>query len=457
MSKYCPVYPKPLKNNAWGWLRWLKRDSLLGKLTERTYSMHMGESHVAGHTVYAANDPAVVRRVLVEKHAQYPKHRYMADLLGPLVGGQSIFTSNGEAWSRQRKLMEPAFEQTRMEVAFPAMREAVEAMLSRLAELPDGGTAELEAEMTHVTADVIFRTIFTTPLSGAAAERAYKAFATFQRKAPPATMPRYRPQWLKPIVQAWQARKSAQAIRQQLHELIAPRYAAFHAGQPGPQQDILASMLAAREEGTGRMFTEEELVNEIAVLFLAGHETSASALAWALHLLARDPEIQARMHAEIREVLGDEPATPEHLRRLDLTRRVFRETLRLYPPLSFLVREATAPDCLRDKQVAPGSTVLISPWLIHHHRLYWERPDEFDPDRYLTEAGKASAASAYLPFSIGPRVCVGAGFALQEAALVLAMVIRRYRVEAPAGENPIPEAHLSLRSDRGIRLRLWRR
>jgi cytochrome P450 len=160
------------------------------------------------------------------------------------------------------------------------------------------------------------------------------------------------------------------------------------------------------------------------------------------------------VHQEASALLGDRPPEAGDMRDLDLTRRVIRETLRLYPPLSFIVREAGQADCLRGHDIEAGDAMAISPWLIHRHRRYWERPDEFDPDRFLSEAGRASAAQAYLPFSMGPRVCVGAAFALQEATLVLAMVLRRFRLEAPPGPEPQPVARLTLRSDIGIRLKL---
>jgi len=458
VTKYCPAYPRPITNRWTAWWRALfGRDSLLEQLTVTSYRMQMGEARLPGHEFHTVNDPEAVRKVLVEQHANFPKHRFMDDLLRPLLG-RSIFTSNGEDWAQQRRLMEPAFEQTRMDHAFPLMRDAAVALLERLRRYPAGATCDVEAEFTHFTADVIFRTIFSQPLAADDADRIFRAFAAFQRAAPKATMPRYRSRWWQWLAGGRPERETVEAaseIRELLRRQVGPRHAAFHAGQTGGQVDILASLLAAREPGTGRSLDPEELVNQIAVLYLAGHETSASALAWTLHFLAHDDAIQQRVRAEIDGVLGGATTVElEQLRDLDLTRRVFRETLRLYPPLSFLVREAVADTCLRDKTVHAGATVVVSPWLIHRHRLYWERPDEFDPDRFLTEAGRASARNAFLPFSIGPRVCVGAGFALQEAALVLTLVLREFAFAPLPGHDPMPVARLSLRSDRGVKLKL---
>jgi len=461
MSKYCPAYPRPIRNRWTAWWRALfGRDSLLEQLTEKSYRMQMGEARVPGHEFHTVNDPEAVRKVLVEQHGNFPKHRFMDDLLRPLLG-RSIFTTNGDEWARQRRLMEPAFEQTRMEHAFPLMRDAALALLERLRLVPDGGDCDLEAELTHFTADVIFRTIFSRPLAADDADRIFRAFAAFQRAAPKATMPQYRPRWWQALAGGGAQRTTDEAaaeIRALLQRQVAPRHAAFHGAQATAEVDILASLLAARDPDTGRSLDVEELVNEIAVLYLAGHETSASALAWTLHFLAHDGAVQQRVQGEVDAVLAGTPGIEvEQLRELDLTRRVFRETLRLYPPLSFLVREAVADTCLRDKTVHAGATVVVSPWLIHRHRQYWERPDEFDPDRFLTDAGRASARHAYLPFSLGPRVCVGAGFALQEATLVLALLLREFSVAPLPGHAPMPVARLSLRSDVGVRLKLRRR
>jgi cytochrome P450 len=459
MSKYCPAYPPPLKSRwAWLWRALTGRDSLLEQLTETAYRMHMGRVPAPGHEVYVVNDPATVRRVLVEEHDTFPKHHYMHELLEPLLG-DSIFTSNGEPWAQQRRMMEPAFEQTRMERVFPLMRDAADALMERLRNT--SGRCDIEVQMTHFTADVIFRTIFSRPLAAGDADRIFRAFAVFQKAAPRATMPRYRPRWWPHPLRARHTREMKEAaleIRALLREQVAPRHAAFHAGAAtGGGADILASLLEARHPQGDRPLGVEEVVNEIAVLYLAGHETSASALSWTLHVLAHDSDVQSRVHAELDARLAPGPVELASLRDLELLRRVFRETLRLYPPLGFLVREAAQPTCLRSREVPVGTTVVISPWLMHRHRQYWERPDEFDPDRFATAAGRASAASAYLPFSMGPRVCVGAGFALQEAALALASVLREFSVAPLAGEAPMPVARLSLRSDVGIRLALLRR
>jgi cytochrome P450 len=459
--RYCPAYPRPVHNRWMAlWRALTGRASLLNQVSETAYRMKMGRMRAPGLLTFIVNEPAAVRQVMVEQNDRFPKHRVMLDLLKPLLG-RSIFTSNGPAWERQRKLMEPAFETTRMEHAFPRMRASTDALMERLAKLPTDQACDVEREMTHFTADTIFRTIFSTPLEAGDARRIFDCFAAFQEATSRATEPRYRPRWWNRVLpgtdHADAAARLGREIRELLVQQVRPRYTAYHEGAEATEQtDILAALLKARDPDTQQPLSEEELVNEVAVLYLAGHETTSSALSWSLYFLARAPDIQQRVQQELDAVLGHDLQLVEleSLRSLDLTRRVFRETLRLYPPLGFLLREASQDCRLRDHEVPAGTAIVVSPWIIHRHRRYWEHPDEFDPDRFLTAAGRASAAQAYLPFSIGPRVCVGAGFAQQEALLVLGTLLRRYEVAPAPGRTPCPMALLTLRSDIGIRLML---
>ena len=192
----------------------------------------------------------------------------------------------------------------------------------------------------------------------------------------------------------------------------------------------------------------------IIVLFIAGHETTASLLSWAFYIIAQCPDVQERLHAESVAVFGDSAPEFTDIRQLKFTREVVRETLRLYPTVGFLIREACQAAEFRGQTVPAGTTVVVSPWVVHRHRGMWERPDEFDPERFKTPAGKASLKCAYLPFSFGPRVCLGAGFAMQEAMLIIASLVRRYRLLPVPGHTPEPASRLTVRSRNGIRLRI---
>ncbi|MDC7710857.1 cytochrome P450 [Vogesella indigofera] len=459
MSKFCPVYPKPAKSRAsLLWMFFRKRHSWLSGLFERSYHMKMGHVHLPGLDLYMINEPSLVRKVLIEQAERFPKHALLDRILKPLLGS-SIFTTNGETWQRQRSMMDEGFEHARLKTVFPLMNAAAQAMLDRLDTVADGRDYDIDIEMTHVTADIIFRTIMSVPLEGEDAKKIFEAFLRFQEMAPRIALPiMYKlPRWMTPWLDSMKSRKAAEEIRSLLATFIRPRFDAHRSGIPSEDQDILAALLDAKDKNDGTGFSFEELLDQIAMLFLAGHETSASALAWAHYLMTMSPEVQERMHEEVVAVAGERELMFTDIKKLELVGNVMKETLRLYPPVGFFAREATEATLMRNKKIKPGASIMISPWLTHRHRKLWERPDEFDPDRYQTDASRESLRCAYMPFGQGPRVCIGAAFAMQEAVLILAQLVRRYRFTTIPGYQPEPVGRLTIRSDNGICLRIERR
>jgi cytochrome P450 len=336
------------------------------------------------------------------------------------------------------------------------MLDAVEACAARLDAVLPGQPIEIDVELTHFAADVIFRTIFSEPMDAEGARRFFEAFEVFQQiayahgllklgKFPTRLLPSY-----------WRAKHSAKVIRLILAAPIARRMQAIREGRPVPSNDILASLIAARDpDGTG--FSEAELLDQVSMLFLAGHETSAAGLAWALYLLANCPHMQERLHAEASAVYGDRSPQFGDMKKLAFARDVFREALRLYPPVATVVRDSTRPEKMGTREIAPGEVLFVPIWLLHRNTTVWERPDAFDPDRFETESGREGLRCAYLPFSMGPRVCAGASFALQEASLLLSVLAQRFRFKPTPGHTPDPVSRLTLRSANGVRLIVERR
>ena len=432
------------------------RHSSLDVLFERSYSMKMGEFTGIRRRFYFLTQPEIVDRILKGDNDLYPKSDLMGTVLHQILGN-GVFVSNGETWKRQREMMNPAFEFARISEVFPLMMQAAEAMKDRLDAVADGREVSIDFEMTHVTADIIFRTIFSEPIPPEDAESIFDAFNHYQELAyihgvwnmaglPQAlSIPRLR------------AIKHARNIRGPLARMVRKRFELLETNPETKPADILQSLIEAKDL-EGVKFTEKELIDQIAVMFLAGHETSASALSWALYLIAQDRDVQDRMHAETRLAFGQEGGLqPRHFKFLKLTRDVFRETLRLYPPVSFVPRDITVPETMRDKKLKKGSAIFISLWLMQRHREIWKNPDTFDPDRFSRDHEKEAIRSAYMPFSQGPRVCLGASFALQEAAIILSMIARHYDITPVEGHVPRPVARLTLRSENGIRLRLRKR
>jgi cytochrome P450 len=242
-------------------------------------------------------------------------------------------------------------------------------------------------------------------------------------------------------------------IRGLIARLCQTRAEAIAAGTA--PDDLATKIMTTRDPLSGETFTTEEMIDQVAIFFLAGHETSASALSWALYLLALYPQVQDRVATEAVS-LSQTPDFSE-LSKLKYTRDVFREVLRLYPPVPMMVRENRCPETMRERKVAPGAQMVLSPWHLHRHERIWPNPDAFDPDRWQCEENRACARDAYLPFSAGPRVCTGAGFAMVEGPLLLAMLVRDWRFARIEGRDPVPVAHLTVRAKDGIWLKIHRR
>lgn len=465
MSRFTPPYPKPLPDQnrlVQALLRPIKflgsMRCSLSSLVERSYSMRLGEVGLPHKKVYMPNDPELVQRVLVDDIGNFPKSHVVADMFSALVG-DALIVSNGEVWKRQRRIMAPVFEQTRNKLVFDLMMDAIDAMISRFDAIAAGDAETMvDVEMTHVTADVIYRTIFGEPLAAGDAKRTFGAFQAFQEAAFAHGMARMVGL---PAMFAGggieDAKAQARIIRDMLDPKVKARFDTHQRGKTQQSGDILGALIAATDPIDGSHFDLRELSEQVAMLFLGGHETSASTLAWNFYLLAKDQESQERVYREVAGSWGDAAPTYADVRKLKFTRNVFSETLRLYPPISFLPRDAACPMTMRDKKIARGAVVNPSPWLLQRHRRHWNRPDEFDPDRFDRDEDAAALRSCYIPFSKGPRVCIGASFAQQEAILIIANLIRRFCFEAIPGAEPIPIGRLTVRSENGIRLKVTRR
>lgn len=439
---------RPDKASLWQHLRLFRRD-ILSSQPARLYRAWMAEFRTPFFRSYLCNDPALVNRILVERPDDFPKSNRIREGLNPLLGN-SVFVTNGELWKRQRRLIDPAFEGGRLRDTFPAMVAAGRASAARLRP----GVVEVEEEMSHAAADVIFRTLFSIPIEHEVATAVFHEFRAYQRTQPLLNIAAFLPlpRWM-PRFHRRATLRSAALIRGLIARLCETRAAEIAAGTA--PDDLATKIMTARDPQSGESFTTAEMVDQVAIFFLAGHETSASALAWALYLLALYPDVQDRVAAEA-DSLGQDIEFSQ-LSRLKFTRDVFRETLRLYPPVPMMVRENTCPEDMRDRKVRPGAQMVLSPWHLHRHERIWSRPDDFDPDRWQREENRACMRDAYLPFSAGPRVCTGAGFAMVEGPLLLAMLVKHWRFDRVKGRDPVPVAHLTVRAKEGIWLQLSRR
>ena len=441
---------RPGKVSLLGYMRLFRQD-ILSAQPARLYRAWMAEFRTPLFRSFMINQPALIDLVLKERPKDFPKSDRVAEGLRPLLGN-SVFLTNGAAWERQRRIIDPAFEGGRLRETYPAMWDAAEAAAVRLAAQA-GEVIEIEEETSHAAADVIFRTLFSIPIEHEVAREVFAEFRAYQRSQPlvnvAAMVPL--PVWMPRFFRRG-TRASAARIRGLITRLTQTRADAISAGTA--PDDLATKIMTQVDPETGATFSPEEMVDQVAIFFLAGHETSASALAWALYLLATHPDWQDRVAEEAAALTGPDFA---EMPKLKVTRDVFREALRLYPPVPMMVREATCPERLRDRAVPKGSQIVLSPWHLHRHERLWDNPDGFDPARWSTENGARCAREAFIPFSAGARVCSGAGFAMVEGPLLLARLLRTVRVEPVPGDTPVPVAHLTVRSKSGIRLRIVRR
>ncbi|MCU0700393.1 MAG: cytochrome P450 [Myxococcaceae bacterium] len=427
-----------------------RENNLLSLLPDVAYREMVTPLGMSVRGILLVNDPSLVAQVMDSSVELFPKNDLFVGALEPLVG-DAMFVSSGERWKQQRRTLEPAFSHMRINRAFPAMASAVDdACATWDAHAADGTGFSLDKAMGHLTADIITRTIFSQPLSAGTSREVFESFDRFERSVENVSIRRLlleRP-WAR-IPQPPQVLEACARIRQLVGEMLDPRLAP----DAPALDDIAAASVAARDPLTGLGFSREELINEIGVFFLAGHETTASGLTWTLFILSQQPHIVARIRDEVAKVAGDGPLELEHTRKLPFVRNVFREALRLYPPITFLPRVAAQELTLGDRKVKRGTMIMIAPWAMHRHERLWENPDRFDPDRFDHEL----PAGAYLPFGAGPRICIGAAFATLEATLVIARLVQRYDVIATNPDDVWPLARLTTRPAREIAVTVRRR
>ena len=446
------IAPKPTpradKVSLLTYLRLFRAD-ILSAQPARLYHALMAEFRTPFFRSYLVNDPALVARILTERPDDFPKSLRIAEGLRPLLGN-SVFVTNGEVWKRQRRIIDPAFEGGRLRDTFPAMLDAAMAATRRLPE----GITEIEGPASHVAADVIFRTLFSIPIEDEIAAATFAEFRAYQRSQPILNLAAFLPipRWF-PRFHRRETRRAARSIRALIVRLTNARQQAIASGLA--PNDLATKIMTTADPLTGQLFDTAEMVDQVAIFFLAGHETSASALSWGLYLLAANPKVQDKVAAE--GALFAAAPSFSNLSKLKYTRDVFREVLRLYPPVPMMVRQTVQPEEFRGRPVKPGAQVVLSPWHLHRHDRIWPDPDTFDPARWQTEANRAHARDAFMPFSAGPRVCTGAGFAMAEGVLLLALLAQAFRFDPVAGRDPVPVAHLTVRARDGIWLRVSRR
>ena len=404
---------------------------------------------------HMVQDPESLRHILRDRVQDYPKSPEVGAILRPAIG-RGLFTSEGDHWRWQRRAAAPVFSRRNVEALGPVMTRAAQAASGRLdAALTGtpgadkGAEVDMADQMLTTAFDVIGQVCFSHD-DGIPHDLARRAIERYLAGAGRVSLFDFLglPDWVPRPARALAGGDLRRLKRAAVTAIEARRQ--MQVDSP----DLLDMLMASEDPDSGRTMSTEELRDNVLTFLVAGHETTALALAWSLYLVAFDPAVQDRARTQAQEVLGDRTATMADVPALPFLRQIIDEAMRLYPPAALLTRTAQAPDQLRDREVRVGDTVILPIYALHRNRELWDNPDGFDPDRFADP--RSLPPFQYLPFGTGPRVCIGMSFALQEAVIILATLLARFRFEALPGRAPRPEMVLSLRPAGGVPLRVTR-
>ena len=404
--------------------------------------------------VALVSDPDAIRRVLLDNAANYRKDDLQLAKLEPALG-HSLLTIEGADWKFQRRAVAPLFQPQTVVNYLPEMISAVTAMLDRW-DTAGGGARDVAHEMTALTYDVISRTVFSGEIETSAEVMSAAVTRYFEILGRIDLWDIMNlPRWLwRPA--RWRVRPALRIFRGEVRRLLDRRRSDRDAGRRMPP-DVVTLLLDARDSETGAALSDDVIHDNLVTFIGAGHETTANALTWTLFLLSEFPSEFDRLAAEVDAVAGRKTPTADDISRLATVRMIAEESMRLYPPVPYISRQAVAADVLGGKTVRPNTRVVISPWIVHRHRALWELPDLFEPERFAPERRHLIPRFAYLPFGAGPRICLGAAFAMQEIVVALAMIAQRFRPRLAEGAKIEPVARITLRPAHGMPMWIERR
>jgi len=444
MSAFIPPYPKRHKKeiNPFQALYYARND-LLSIWDEAAFSDEFTSQKILKQHVFVANSPDIIRYVFVENKDNYErKSPQMRRALEPLLG-DGLFISDGDTWASRRKIQTPLFDFSHIKMFSKIMVSTITEMADEWQSHGDSAELHVHTEMGKLAAEIIARTLFGEKLGAENSTAVVKAFADYQSVVKQMALSNFLglPDWFPNVNgKIGKARIAAKTIHNAVDAIIAK------AEQGGHEGTMVGELLKANKNQDGNVdtMTKEQIRNEIIVLFMAGHETTANVLAWTWYLISQSPDVEKKLHDELAAVLGERVPEMEDVEKLVYTRAILDETMRLYPPVPILSRQALKEDTIRGKKIPAGSLMLIVPWLIQRHKKYWKNPDAFIPERFLPDAEKP-VKFTYIPFSAGPRVCIGKSFGITESVLAIAILAQRFRLSLAPETEVKHECRLTLR------------
>jgi cytochrome P450 len=390
--------------------------------------------------------PDAIEEVLVTRSRDFVKSPGVR-VLRPLLG-EGLLLSEGSVWLRQRRLVQPAFHRQRLAGYGEIMTAYTE---RRLVDWKDSQVIDVHAEMMALTLEIVAKTLFDADVSDQADAVGHAANVLMEQFGTRLRSFRLLPHWV-PTPANLRSGRAIRRLDQVVYRMIAARRSSG-----ADRGDLLSILLHAQDADHGARMTDRQVRDEAMTLFMAGHETTAVALSWTWYLLARHPEVEARVAEELRTVLGGRAPTLADLSRLTYTERVVTESMRLYPPAYVMGRQATRPTEVAGYLVARNVIVVIPTWIVHRDARWFDEPEAFRPDRWADERTRSLPRYAYFPFGGGPRQCIGNAFAMMEAVLLLATIAQRCRLALVPGQRVTPTPYVTLRPEPGIRMVVTRR
>ncbi|HEX3912569.1 MAG TPA: cytochrome P450 [Steroidobacteraceae bacterium] len=428
------------------------RQSAIDSFAQEAYEQDIVQRRIFGRSLFVVNDPAAIKHVLIDNAANYQKTEITRRILEPGLG-KGLITSEGETWRQHRRIMSPSFDHRSTAAYVPVMTGAAVELSTQWEQTPAGTAIDASTAMMQVTLNIISRTMFSNDSDDIVTIMSRSA-GRYQAEMRPNIMDMLGwPKWLAGLPRRRVAERTLGEFDHVIDRLIEERVRDPEAYP----KDLLARLVAARDEQTGVGMSAQEVRDHVITIFLAGHETTAMAMTWTWFLLSQHPDVETKLHAELGAVLGGRAPAHEDLSALTYTRMVIEESMRIYPPVHTIARQALDADILVGRHIPKGSTVMIAPWLLHRHVKLWDNPSVFDPERFSPERSAGRVRFSYMPFGGGKRICIGAAFSLAEATILLATLAQRFSLRLAPGHRVEPQGLITLRARYGMKMLLSRR
>jgi cytochrome P450 len=425
------------------------RHNTIATFSQQAYEEDIVERTLLGIRFFIVSEPTAIKRVLIDNVGNYIKTEITRRVLEPGLG-KGLITLEGDTWKAHRRTMAPSFDLRSIASYTPIMTSAAEELVAQWRSLGSDAGIDVADAMMEVTLRIISRTMFSTDsdeimnIMGHAAGR-------YQLTVRPNVLDLL---GVPDRIAGWGRRRATRRAFADFDRVIDGLIANRTANSEGGPKDLLARLIAARDEHTGDRMSSAEVRDHIITMFMAGHETTSMVLTWAWFLLSQHPDVEAKLHAELDCVLGGRAPTHDDLPRLSYSRMVVDETMRIYPAVPAIERQSVDEDTLNGVHIPKMSGILIAPWIVHRHVKLWKDPGKFDPERFSPESSANRSRFAFLPFGGGRRICIGAAFATAEATILLASLAQHFSLRLSPGQIVEPQGLITLRPRHGMKMLL---